>query len=146
MAKNEDREEKTNPELSPKSWFDKSEEDLKAAQAMLDAHRYTWCAYICQQAIEKYLKAWYVKKFNEIPPYIHKLEKLCKRLGLEIPEKLLDSIVRIDRYYIATRYPTYKEEIGISNYEEAKNIYNKTKEILKWLKEELETQKKLEDL
>lgn len=139
MAKNEDRKEKTNPELSPKAWFDRSEEDLKAAKAMLEAHRYTWCAFICQQAVEKYLKAWYVKKFNEIPPYIHKLEKLCKILGLEIPDQLLDSIVRIDRYYIATRYPDYKEEVGIATYEEAKNIFEKTKRVLKWLKEQLET-------
>ncbi len=138
MEENKNRKNKKNPELSPKAWFDKSEEDLKAAKAMLEARRYTWCAFICQQAVEKYLKAWYVKKFNEIPPYIHKLEKLCKILSLEIPDQYLDSIVRIDRYYIATRYPDYKEEVGISNYEEAKNIMEKTKRILKWLKEQLE--------
>ncbi len=142
MRKRDNKQKKTDPELRVKSWLEKHKEDLKAAKAMLDARRYLWCAFICQQAIEKYLKAGYVKKFNEIPPYIHKLEKLCKKLDLEIPTELLDSIVRIDRYYVATRYPTYKEEMGISTYKEAEEIYRKTKKILKWLKQELPIQKK----
>lgn len=127
MEENKNKKNKRNPELLPKAWFDRSQEDLKVAKAMLEAHRYTWCVYICQQAIEKYLKAWYVKKFNEIPPYIHKLEKLCKLLSLKIPNQLLDSVVRIDRYYITTRHPDYKEEVGISNYQDTESIYKKSK-------------------
>jgi len=125
---------KINPELVAKLWFDKSKEDLKSAKAMLDARRFTWCAFICQQAIEKYLKGVYVEKFSRIPPYIHRIERLCRELGLDIPEKYLDWIVRIDKYYIATRYPAYKEAVSIKKYKQAEEIYNKTKEILKWLK------------
>ena len=142
MSKRKSKQKETDPELRVKSWLEKHKEDLKAAKAMLDARRYLWCAFICQQAIEKYLKAGYVEKFSEIPPYVHKLEKLCKKLNLEIPSELLDSIVRIDRCYIATRYPMYKEEVGISTHKEAQEIYSKTKEILKWLKQELPIQKK----
>jgi len=142
MSKRKSKQKETDPELRVKSWLEKHKEDLKAAKAMLDARRYLWCAFICQQAIEKYLKAGYVNKFNEIPPYIHKLEKLCKRLNLKIPAELLDSIVRIDRCYVATRYPVYKEEVGISTYKQAEEIYRKTKKILKWLKQELPIQEK----
>ena len=49
--------ENINPELVYKYWLEMSKEDLISAEAMLKAHRYTWCAFICQQALEKCLKA-----------------------------------------------------------------------------------------
>lgn len=128
---------RTNPEKVAKLWFDKSKEDLKSAKAMLEARRYSWCAFICQQAIEKYLKGIYVKKHNRIPPYVHKLERLCEKLKLTVPEELLRSMVDIDKYYISARYPSYRESVEIKNLKSAENIYKKTKQILKWLKEEL---------
>jgi len=128
---------KINPELVAKVWFEKSKDDLKSAKAMLEAHRYTWCAFICQQAIEKYLKAGYVDKYKKIPPYIHKLERLCEELKLTLPPDLLRVVVDIDKYYISARYPSYKEAMTIKDFKTAENIYKKTKGILKWLKEEI---------
>ena len=137
MTKRKADKKETDPELRVKSWLEKHKEDLKAAKAMLDARRYLWCAFICQQAIEKYLKAGYVKKFRRIPPYVHKLERLCVELKIEVPKELLKAIIDIDKYYISTRYPAYKESVSIKSLKTAERIYNKTKEILKWLKEEL---------
>lgn len=54
-----------NPEKSIKSWLEKFDEDFLAAKELLKSGRYTWCAFACQQAVEKYLKAAYVKKFSE---------------------------------------------------------------------------------
>ncbi len=129
-----------NQELVAKHWFDKSKEDLKSAKVMLEAHRFTWCAFICQQAIEKYLKGIYVERYKKIPPYIHKLERLCEELRLTLPSDLLKTAVDIDKYYISARYPSYKETVSIKDIKTAENIYNKTKEILKWLKEEIRPQ------
>jgi len=56
---------KINPELVARLWFEKSKDDLKSAKAMLEARRYTWCAFICQQAIEKHLKRVYVNKYKK---------------------------------------------------------------------------------
>lgn len=137
MNKRKGKQKETDHESGVKSWLEKHKEDLKAAKAMLDARRYLWCAFICQQAIEKYLKAGYVKKYRRIPPYIHKLERLCVELRLEVPEELLKSIVDIDKYYVSARYPAYKESLSIKRRKTAEGIYNKTKEILRWLKGEL---------
>lgn len=134
------KRKEANPELRIKSWLEKHKEDLKAAKAMLDAHRYLWCAVICQQAIEKYLKAGYVKRYQQIPPYVHKLERLCEELELIIPEDSFRAMVDIDKYYITVRYPAYKESVNIKNFKRAENIYNKTLKIIKWLKEELKIQ------
>ncbi|MDI6793914.1 MAG: HEPN domain-containing protein [bacterium] len=43
-----------NPELVIEEWLKRAEEDMKSAKAMLDTNHYTWCAFICQQALEKW--------------------------------------------------------------------------------------------
>jgi len=140
MSKRESKHKETDPERRVKSWLEKHKEDLKAAKAMLDARRYLWCAFICQQAIEKYLKAGYVKKYHRIPPYIHKLERLCEELELSVPEDILKAMIDIDKYYVSARYPEYKESLGIRSFRKAESIFTNTKEILKWLKGELQLQ------
>lgn len=125
-------------ELQVKHWLKKAKEDLISAKIMLDGSRYTWAAFICQQALEKLLKAGYVKKKKEVPPYIHKLERLVELLELKIEDKeIIDWIIRIDKYYIATRYPSYKTSVNITNKKIAINLYNKCRGIFKWLQKEL---------
>jgi len=126
-----------NKELSIKQWLNNAKEDLKSAEVMLKARRYTWCAFICQQALEKYLKAGYVKKENKIPPYIHKLERLCQILNLDPPDNILNSIIEIDKYYIVTRYPAYKKAVNITSIKKAEKLFKDTKEVCKWLIKEL---------
>lgn len=52
------------------------------------------------------------EKREEIPPYIHKLERLCQILKLKLPDEILK-----DKYYIVARYPAYKRMINISKYQ-----------------------------
>jgi len=130
-----------NPEIVVKEWLKRAEEDIKSAKVMLETNHYTWSAFICQQALEKCLKAGYVKKRNEIPPYIHKLERLCEILNVEPPEEILEGIIRIDKYYIVARYPDYKKNIDVPTKDAAETIYNKTEEIYKWLMENLGLQR-----
>lgn len=124
-------------ELLSEHWLNKSKEDSESARIMLEAHRYTWCAFICQQALEKCLKAGYVKKEKKIPPYIHKLERLCQILKLVPPKEILEVIIRIDKYYLVTRYPIYKESVNITDYKTAQGIFQQTRKIYRWLIKEL---------
>ncbi|OGC10343.1 hypothetical protein A3J90_03800 [candidate division WOR-1 bacterium RIFOXYC2_FULL_37_10] len=122
-----------NPELVVRHWLEQSKEDLLSAKALLNAHRYTWCAFICQQTLEKCLKAIYVKEKKSIPPYIHKLERLCQILEIDLPNDLLESLIEIDKYYIASRYPSYVEKLNIKKLDQAKKLFSKTEEIYQWL-------------
>ncbi len=128
---------KHSAEKQTKYWIEHAKEDLASAKVMLKAGRYNWCAFICQQALEKLLKAGYVKKYKHIPPYIHKLERLVEILHLILPENLLNSLILIDKYYIVARYPSYKLSINIKSKNLAEGIYNNTKEIYKWLLKEM---------
>jgi HEPN domain-containing protein len=122
MRKRKNKQKEADPELRVKSWLEKHKEDLKAAKAMLEARRYLWCAFICQQAIEKYLKAGYVNRYHRIPPYVHKLERLSEELKLSVPEDLLKAMVDIDKYYVSARYPAYKESVSIKHFKKAESI------------------------
>lgn len=95
-------------------------------------------ACLClQQFLEKYLKAAFVKKFEKVPPYTHSLLKLCKELAVPLSEEMLEAITRIDKYYLAARYPDYKASLNISNRKDGEQFFNKAKEIFEWLKQKL---------
>ena len=57
-------------------WVERSKYDLDTAKAMLDTGRYLYVSYMCQQAIEKILKAIIAKKGKENFP-INKLNRIA---------------------------------------------------------------------
>jgi HEPN domain-containing protein len=57
------------------NWISLGEYDLATAQDMLETQRYLYVAFMSQQAIEKILKACYVKEHTSTPPYTHNLFK-----------------------------------------------------------------------
>lgn len=125
------------PESQVQSWLEKVTEDYATAEDLLRSGRYTWCAFACQQFLEKYLKAAYVKRFEKIPPYTHSLLRLCKELSLELDEALLESVSLIDKYYLATRYPAYKQSLNIADRKKAEDFFKKAKGVFEWLKQKL---------
>ena len=58
-------------------WLERSNYDLDTAKAMLDARRYLYVAYMCQQAVEKLLKAIIAQHGKENLP-IHNLNRLAE--------------------------------------------------------------------
>lgn len=57
------------------NWILLAEYDLESAEVLFKAKKYLTMAFSCQQAIEKILKAIYVKEKSETPPYTHNLIK-----------------------------------------------------------------------
>lgn len=131
-----------NPEKSVKAWLERMEEDRQTAGDLLKSGRYTWCAFACQQFLEKYLKAGYVKQFKKVPPYTHSLLRLCKELSLDLPENILDTLTTVDKYYLAARYPAYKESLNITDRSHAESFFQNTQEAFEWLKSHLKLQSK----
>lgn len=104
---------------------------------MLKAGRYLYVAFLCQQAIEKILKANYVKKYDETPPYTHNLVRLTSSLGIGdiLGEDKLCLIELVNSYYIESRYTEEIDEMSqIMNAENAKEMFGKTKDLFSWLK------------
>jgi len=61
-------------------WIEHSDYDFVTAKAMLKASRYLYFSFMCQQAVEKLLKAIITLRLKVTPPRIHDLSKLAAML------------------------------------------------------------------
>jgi len=121
----------------PKQWFIKAEEDLGSAEILFreNGPADTIC-FLCQQAVEKYLKGYLIlkrKKFGKI----HDLAALLAVCG-EIDKEFLDwykETEKLTSYYIETRYPP---DVPVSyTKEEAKEALKLAEEILEFVKKKI---------
>ncbi len=82
------------------SWVDAPRYDLKTAAALLQSRRYVYVLFMCQQSLEKVLKAHVTKRTGELPPRIHNLVRLAELAGLDISEREREFLERLSLYYI----------------------------------------------
>ncbi|OEU78133.1 MAG: hypothetical protein BA873_03085 [Desulfobulbaceae bacterium C00003063] len=116
-------------------WVERAEYDLETAKVMLDTARYLYVAYMCQQAVEKLLKAIIAQQGKENLP-IHNLNRLAQVVGItdDMDAEQFNFLAELTPYCIEARYGDYKESLAeIINKEKAIEIYEMTQEIFKWL-------------
>jgi len=94
-------------------WTERAEYDLETAKAMQQTGRYLYVGSMCQQTIEKALKAVIAKK-GIFPPKTHDLLRLVESAGLntilnEEQNHLLDELHPLN---IEARYPSHKEMLS----------------------------------
>ena len=90
-------------------WIERAEYDLETAEALLEARRYIYVVFMCQQAVEKSFKALLAYRGLEVPP-IHNLRRLAEAGGflLELQSEELRRLDFLSQYYLNARY---KEDI-----------------------------------
>jgi len=96
---------------------------------------------MCQQCIEKAIKAIYIYKNDSIPPRKHDLLSLSKSADIFnfLSEEYIDLFAYLNLYYIETRYSEKREELKAKcSKENTLKIVNQTKEVFEWLKSKLE--------
>lgn len=120
-------------ESDPKEWLRYAEIDRRAAKHLLDDGDYEACAFHCQQAVEKLLKAIVVKQAGERPPHIHDLLTLLRKVsGIEADEDMERLIGGIDTYYVGTRYPLEVADPGAFNESLAQSAVQKMEKVFQW--------------
>jgi HEPN domain-containing protein len=123
-----------------KYWIDLSDYDMETAEAMLSTERFLYVGFMCHQAIEKILKAYFCLSSDEPPPFSHNLSYIAGKSGID---KILNDDFRnllniLEPLNIEARYPTYKEMFLKSlTKAKCKEILIKTKELQLWVKERL---------
>jgi HEPN domain-containing protein len=121
-------------------WLEISEYDLNSAKVLLKSKRFLHSGFMCHQAIEKILKAYWQFKLNDIPPKTHNLSYLASKTGLLdiLLDEQLSLLDELDPLNIETRYPEYKDNIFKRlNKDYTKEIYKKTKDLYEWIKKKL---------
>jgi HEPN domain-containing protein len=119
-------------------WVDAGNYDLKTAEYLQESGRYVYTVFLRQQAMEKYLKALYIKKTSKEPPRTHNLAHLVSLLELEVTDGQLQLLADLTSYYIEGRYPTYKLKLSRAVAKrKASDVLIRTKETIKWLRSSL---------
>ena len=91
-------------------WVKTAEHDLDAMQGIFDAGKYDWALYVGHLALEKILKAHWVKN-NEgnTPPKIHNLVKLYREARLSLlNDNDVNFLDEVTGFNIEGRYPEVK--------------------------------------
>ena len=121
-------------------WIDLSNNDFIVAETLLKNQHNLYVGFMCHQAVEKIFKGYYAKVKNNTPPFKHDLEYLAQQSALYslLSEEQVSFLEILNPLNIEARYPDYKNKI--SEYltdERTQNIFEKTKELLLWIKEKI---------
>jgi HEPN domain-containing protein len=94
-------------------WIDLADYDLETAKAMRQTQRYLYVGFMCHQAIEKILKAYYVKVLSEHPPRSHNLTLLAEKSDIihELSDNQRNILLTLEPLNIEARYPSQKERL-----------------------------------
>lgn len=88
-------------------WIEMAKKDLRGAKILYEAGGIDeLVAFHCQQAVEKYLKAFLIKKTGVLHSghYLMRLLKKCYQLD-ENFKQFVPQVTFLNAYYIETRYP-----------------------------------------
>lgn len=127
--------EQIDRETDVREWLAYAKADRQAANALFEVRLYSACAFHCQQAVEKLLKAAIVAQMGKRPPYEHNLWTLRQQLALDLPEGIERQLAAISPHYITSRYPV-GVEVG---YDEtsAKRLLAHVESVFRWFTSQL---------
>lgn len=91
-------------------WITTAQHDLETAEALLKAERNDACLFFGHLALEKILKALWVKSREEgfIPPKSHNLLKIASEARLVLTGEQSAFLGLAEGFNLETRYPDYR--------------------------------------
>lgn len=95
-----------NPILTAQRWLRQAEYDLAQARKSLADGAFAYAAFFSEQSAQKSLKAFLFKSGKRTVP-IHSIAELAREAGTIEPSfaALVERGTRLDRHYLASRYP-----------------------------------------
>ena len=116
-------------------WVEIAVSDLEMADVALEREYYQHTVFLCQQSIEKLLKAiWTERHGVGTHPRTHNLVKLATALRLDVPPQWRILLLDLTDQIFPSRYPEagrrYSREV-------AGEYYNTTQELFAWLRQQL---------
>ncbi|MDI6890354.1 MAG: HEPN domain-containing protein [Thermodesulfovibrionales bacterium] len=89
-------------------WLESAEDDWKVANHLFEKGDYPYSLFFGHLTIEKILKAIYVDRYNETPPYTHRLVYLTEKIPLNLTEGQIELFETITDFNMEARYPDEK--------------------------------------
>ena len=122
-------------------WIKGADDDIITADLLIKEQRILHGLFFCHLVIEKAIKVHYVKQTLEIAPRSHNLIYLSEGAKLELDDDSQIFLGILMKYQLQGRYPDFNpilpDIIKVNEY------YEKTKNLLQWLKENYRNIKKI---
>ena len=119
-------------------WLKSAMDDWTVAKHLFEKGDYPYSLFFGHRTIEKILKAVYVDRLDEPPPYTHRLVYLVERVSLELTEEQLDLLEAITDFNLEARYPDEKFSFKKKCTKDFTEEYLKTiEEIKEWLSKKI---------
>lgn len=116
-------------------WMEESDEAMRVAEHLFETRDYSYSLFFGHLAVEKLIKAIYVKKREEHSPQIHNLVRLAEQAGIKLTSEQKDTLNKITAFNLESRYPDEKRSFRIKCTEKFTSIeLAKIREIIQWLK------------
>ncbi|MGD2090993.1 MAG: HEPN domain-containing protein [Candidatus Aminicenantes bacterium] len=116
-------------------WVEGAEAALDTARILIKKKKHLHGLFFCHLTIEKIIKAHVVRETSQIPPKSHNLFRLLENTGIEVTEEDAEFFGILMKYQLEGRYPDYNPQIPEKR--KVKEYFQKTKEMLLWLKKKL---------
>ncbi|MFO8016824.1 MAG: HEPN domain-containing protein [Candidatus Woesearchaeota archaeon] len=120
-----------------KRWIEQSDSDMEGARFNFEGEKYYIAAFLCQQAVEKALKALFLYEKRGEVPQSHSLIYLASNTG--VPKDFLSFLKELTPKFVDTRYPDASVDLPSNIYDEenTKRIIDKSEEVLKWIRKKM---------
>lgn len=119
-------------------WVEGSKDALDTAQKLFVSKKFNHSLFFLHLALEKLLKAIYISKKDEAPPYTHDLVTLAEKCLMSVSDDQKSQLAEISEFNVSARYEDYKNRMYKKATEEYTTEWFKTGEsLLKKLHNEL---------
>ena len=127
-----------NIEKTVRHWVETSDDDFNTMFVLFNSKSYHWALFMGHIAIEKLLKACFVKNKQKHAPFTHNLYRLAELCGLKISEEYAEWLFKITTFNLNARYDDYKKEFySICTVDFTKEWIEKIKTLQQWIKQTL---------
>jgi len=116
-------------------WLERVKYDLETARGMIKIRKYLYAAFMCQQTLEKLLKAVIVSQ-GKTPLPIHNLPRLAQEADFwdECESRDPGFLAELTPFCVKARYGEYKRRLSeLCNAKTAKNYLERTEKMNRWL-------------
>ncbi len=91
-------------------WVKSAETDRTAMQHLFEKKDYSWTLFVGHLYIEKLLKAYFISVKNEQPPFVHDLNRVAEKAGLELTDEQKNILDTVTTFNLRARYSDYKAD------------------------------------
>ena len=91
-------------------WLTTAKRDVDSMNNLLLSKEYQWSLFVGHLAIEKLLKAFWVRNNDELtPPRTHNLLVIAAQSKLTLSEEERELLADVNEFNMESRYPDYKQ-------------------------------------